>query len=138
MELLNELQTRNSLDLTGCYFTGYYFVCKASCSNCSLRGDYINLLLPRECLFKIEITVYHHSPGFLLMPLKLSMMLGDKLHLGNLLWFSEYLLLSCSLPEVGKNGCGERGEHWVTQTCRRLLQHQLCWGWLAKCPLHFR
>lgn len=65
------------------------------------------MLLPRECLFKIEITVYHHSPGFLLVPLKLSMKLGDKLHLKNLLWFSEYLLLSCSLPEVGKNGCGD-------------------------------
>lgn len=91
----------------GYYFTGYYFVCKVSCSNSSLGGDYINFLLPRKCLFKIEITVYHHLPGFLLVPLKLSMKLGDKLHLRNVLWFSEYLLLSCSLPEVGKKDCGE-------------------------------
>lgn len=79
MELLHELWTRNSLDLGGYYFTGYYFVCKVSCSNSSLGGDYINFLLPRECLFKIEITVYWvycHLPGFLLVPQKLSMKLG--------------------------------------------------------------
>lgn len=98
--MLHELRTRNSLGLGG-----YYFVSKVSCS--SSGGDYINLVLPRNCLLKIEITVYHHLPGFLLVPLKLSMKLGDKLHLRNVLWFSEYLLLSCSLPEVGRKECGE-------------------------------
>lgn len=80
---------------------------KQSCSNSSLGGDCINLLLLGECLFKIQITAYHHPPRFLLVPLKLSVKLGDKLHLRNLLWFSKYLLLFCSLPEVGKKGCGK-------------------------------
>lgn len=91
----------------GYYFSGYYLVCKVSCSNSSLGGDYINLLLPRERLFKIEIIVHHHLPVFLLVPLKLSMKLGDKLHVRNVLWFSRYLLVSCSLPEVGKKCCDE-------------------------------
>lgn len=58
---------------------------KQSCSNSSLGGDCINLLLLGECLFKIQIAANHHPPRFLLMPLKLSVKLGDDLHLRNFL-----------------------------------------------------
>lgn len=109
----------------------------------------MHLLLLRECLLKIQISVYHLLPRFLLVPLKVSVKLGDKLHLRNLLWFSKYLLLFCSLPEVGKEDCGELCVRGVLgQAGRRLhltrlgmcLQNVLCisgsdrdalwWSWM--------
>lgn len=80
---------------------------KRSCSNPSLGGDCINLLLLRDCLLKIQIALYHHPPRFLLVPPKLPVKLGDKLHLRNLMWLFKYLWPFCSLPEVGKTACGK-------------------------------
>lgn len=116
-------------------------ICEAELLKSSIGGDCINLLLLRDCLRKIQITLYHHPPRFLLVPPKLSVKPGDKLHLRNVMWLSKYLLPFCSLPEVGKKGCGKlcaRRTRSRRKAGRRLLWHHLCWGFAFKTPSSFQ
>lgn len=109
---------------------------KQSCSNSSLGGDCINLLLLGECLFKIQIAANHHPPRFLLMPLKLSVKPGDDLHLRNFLniYYCSVLCLRWGGRSVA--GC-VRGEHRVAQAGGRFGP---CYAvdLLGKCPFLFR